>query len=179
MIATLTGEKPVEALVVGDRLVTRDNGLQPVTKVACRTFSASDLDARPHLRPMMIKVGAIGPELPETDLLVSPATRLLVMSGLASTSILARKEALIAARRLADKQDILASSVAQVDYVHFECEQHEIILANGAWTEAFHSTDRTYDLLGASQAFELFEIFPDLAPAAAPARKFSLRAANA
>ena len=57
--------------------------------------------------------------------------------------------------------------IRQVDsigttYIHFMCDQHEVVLSNGAWTESFQPGDYTLKGLGNAQRNELFELFPEL-----------------
>ncbi|WP_366525648.1 Hint domain-containing protein [Planktotalea sp.] len=49
-----------------------------------------------------------------------------------------------------------------VSYIHLMCEQHELVLSNGIWTESFQPG--TQALLGveSEQRDELFTIFPEL-----------------
>ena len=52
---------------------------------------------------------------------------------------------------------------SQVEYIHFMCDGHEIVLSNGAWTETFQPGDISLGALGDARRNELFRLFPDLA----------------
>ena len=78
LIATPRGEMPVEQLRAGDKVVTRDNGIQEIGWVGQKALGWHDLLANPHLKPVLIRQGSLGNGLPERDMLVSPNLRLLV-----------------------------------------------------------------------------------------------------
>ncbi|MCT4684776.1 MAG: Hint domain-containing protein, partial [Roseicyclus sp.] len=52
--------------------------------------------------------------------------------------------------------------VDAVTYVHVMCERHQVVLANGSWTESLQPGDMAMDGIDAAQREELFSIFPDL-----------------
>ena len=72
MIATDHGDVAVEHLRAGDRLVTRDHGLQSTRWIGSRKLGLSELIAQPRLRSVKIGCG-----LPLRDTLVSPQHRML------------------------------------------------------------------------------------------------------
>ncbi len=159
-IATHRGETPVEHLAVGDRVITRDNGIQPVRWVGRTQMYIQDFQADPHLQPILIRQGALGRDLPERDMLVSPNHRVLVTSDRSAIRF-AEREVLLAAKHLT------ATGVHQVQssgttYIHFMCDRHEVVLADGIWTESFHPDDQSLKGLGNAQRLEIFEIFPEL-----------------
>jgi hypothetical protein len=41
-------------------------------------------------------------------------------------------------------------------------ERHEVVLADGAWTESFQPGDYTLKGMGNAQRQEIFELFPEL-----------------
>ncbi len=160
LIATQRGELPVEILRAGDRVITRDNGIQPVRWIGkCQMF-AHDFQADPHLLPILIRQGSLGKGMPDRDMMVSPNHRILVPSD--RTSLLFKeREVLVAAKHLTA---VGVSSVgsAGTTYVHLMCDRHEVILANGIWAESFHPDDATLKGMGNAQRLEIFEIFPQL-----------------
>ena len=78
LIATPRGETPVEELEAGDRVITRDNGIQEIRWIGAETLDCEGAAPDPHLRPVLIRAGALGNGLPERDMLVSPNHRMLV-----------------------------------------------------------------------------------------------------
>jgi hypothetical protein len=53
--------------------------------------------------------------------------------------------------------DVMATT-----YIHFMFARHEVVLANGAWTESFQPGDYSLKGLGNAQRNEIFELFPAL-----------------
>lgn len=160
MIATVRGECPVEHLTTADRVVTRDNGIQPVRWVGRNQLFMHDFQMDPHLLPVFIRQGAFGKDLPERDMLVSPNHRILVAN--ARTALKFRdREVLVAAKHLttAGVHTVQSSGTT---YIHFMCDRHEVVLANGIWTETFQPDDQSLGGLGNAQRLEIFELFPDL-----------------
>lgn len=168
VVTTLKGEVAIEDLEVGDRVVTRDNGLQTVRRISWRTYDFGQLSQVPHLHPILVSAGALGKGLPESDMLVSPNLRILE-TGAAAQAFGAGKDSLKAAKNMVDSRTIRACSVLGVTYVHVEFHRHETILANGAWVEAFHSADPALGPVGNAQRLEMFEVFPELREPAASA----------
>ena len=81
MIATPFGETRVEDLAVGDRIITRDNGIKPIRWVGRRHFGGRELATNPHLYPILVRAGSLGDNLPERDIRLSPNHRVLVTSA--------------------------------------------------------------------------------------------------
>ena len=134
--------RPVETLKRGDRLVTRDNGLKRVMWIGGRTLSYADLAETPELRPILIRENAFGDSYPTRDLIVSPEHRFLVDQTVTSLTK-GNSEALVAACHLMDGQAVRPAAMLGVTYLHVMLSAHEVILANGNWTESFHPDDQT------------------------------------
>jgi Ca2+-binding RTX toxin-like protein len=161
LIATARGERPVEDLQVGDRIITRDNGIQEIAWVGHKQFQGADLVRNPHLKPVLIKAGSLGNDLPERDMLVSPNHRLLVASDMTQLYF-EESEVLAAAKHMVGSQGIHRVDVTQTTYIHFMFERHEVVLSDGAWTESFQPGDYSLKGIGNSQRNEIFELFPEL-----------------
>ena len=166
VIATRTGERAVEDLGVGDRVITRDNGVQEIRWTGRRVLDYGRLATSGHLRPVLIAKGSLGHGLPERDMLVSPNHRILVPSD-RTMLLFAEHEVLVAAKHLIDNRLIRPVHVLGVTYVHFMCDRHEVVLADGTWAEAFHPGDYSLNGLGNAQRSEILELFPELAETAA------------
>ena len=78
LIATPRGEKPIEYLKPGDQVITRDNGVQDIRWIGSRHIGWKTLSANPHLKPVVIRWGALDWGAPAHDLFVSPNHRILV-----------------------------------------------------------------------------------------------------
>jgi hypothetical protein len=164
MIATPRGEIAVENLKVGDLVITRDNGLQELRWIGSQKITWADICAEPHLKPIMIKQGALGNDLPERDMMVSPNHRILVTNERTALRF-NEEEVLVAAKNLLVGRRVFEVASGGTSYIHFMFARHQVILSNGAWTESFQPSDFALKGLGNSQRNEIFEIFPDLASA--------------
>lgn len=161
MIETADGPRAAQDLRPGDMVVTRDNGLQEVRWVGRRDLSYDDLQAMPHLRPVLIRRGALGNGTPERDMLVSPHHRMLVVNS-RNALLFAEREVLVAAKHLVNGTTIKFADTLGTSYIHFMCEYHEVVLADGAWSESFQPGDYTMGGIGAKQRAEILELFPEL-----------------
>ncbi|MEM7723354.1 MAG: Hint domain-containing protein [Pseudomonadota bacterium] len=161
MIATPTGEVPVENLQVGDRVITRDNGLQEIRWVRHRTLNRDELLKAPNLRPILIKEGSLGHGLPERDMLVSPQHRVLV-SDEKTQLYFEESEVLVAAKHLLNSGSIVRMDTLRTTYIHFMFDRHEVVLSDGAWTESFQPGDQSLGGMGKDQRDEIFDLFPAL-----------------
>lgn len=157
-IATTEGEMPVEALVAGDRIITRDNGIQRIRRVLRRDISGSILATKPHLHPVRLRRAAFGADLPETDMLVSPNLRILVHRN-RTALYLEEREALVAAKHLVDHEYVHAIRSMGTSYFHIECTRPEIILADGIWVECFNFEASMAAQTGNAQRTEIRELF--------------------
>ncbi len=149
--------------MVGDRVVTRDNGLQTVRRISHREFDYGQLTSVKHLQPVLVTVGAMGKGLPERDMLLSPNLRLLVTGDRLPAGAKARED-MVAVKNLIDNRSIRPCSVLGVQYVHIEFSRHEVVLANGAWAECFHADDASQGAQGNAQRTELQELFAKRLP---------------
>jgi Hint domain len=161
LIQTDRGEVLVEAIVPGDRVLTRDRGYQAVRWVGRRHLTKDDLGVTPHLVPVRIERGALGPDMPSRDMQVSPQQRLLVQ-GPRTKLLFGETEVLVPALHLIGYPGIGRADVAITDYIHIMCDRHEVIWSDGIWTESFQPGDQTLAGLDAAQRGELQEIFPAL-----------------
>lgn len=160
-IATPMGERLIEDLREGDRVITRDNGLQEVRWIGQSELTGHKLARAPHLRPILIQAGSLGDNLPEQDILVSPQHRILLTSEKAQLYF-EEREVLVAAKHLTHLDGIDEVGTLGVTYIHFMFDQHEVVLSNGAWTESFQPGDVTMQGMGDKQKSEIYELFPEL-----------------
>jgi len=136
-IATPNSPRAVESLVQGDLVLTRDKGACAVQWIGRSEHSAADVQARPSFRPVRIKAGALGGDMPAKDLVVSQQHRVLV-TGWKADLLFGEPEVLVAARHLIGRPGIaLDEADGGVTYVHLMLETHEVVTANGAAAETF------------------------------------------
>ena len=162
MIATPKGERRVEDLVVGDRVITRDNGIQEIRWVGAREMTGQELAHKAHLLPVLIRQGALGNNLPERDRLVSPNHRVLVAND-KTALYFEEREVLVAAKHLTGLEGVDIVETSGTTYIHVMFDQHEVILSDGTWTESFQPGDMSLAGVGNAQRNEILELFPELA----------------
>jgi Ca2+-binding RTX toxin-like protein len=162
LIKTRRGEVAVERLRAGDEVLTRDHGYRPLVWAGHRALSAADLIANPQLRPVRIAAGALGQGLPRQDMLVSPQHRMLI-EGARAEMLFGEAEVLVAAVHLVGVPGIERVVPPGVTYVHILFDEHEIVCADGAWSESFQPAKRMLAGMGADQAEEIRMLFPELA----------------
>ena len=160
-IATAAGETAIEHLAVGDLVATRDHGLQPVRWIGSRRISSAELRDDPQLQPILIRQGALGSGLPLADMKVSRQHRMLV-SGPRAELLFGTDEVLVRATHLTCLPGVVAVAVPEVTYLHVLFDRHEVIMADGAWSESFQPGDRTMGGMDHDQREELLKIFPQL-----------------
>ena len=127
LILTPDGEARVEDLRAGDLVLTRDRGAQPVRWVGAETVAGTGPTA-----PVLIRAGTFGNR---RDLLVSPQHRMLVR-GWRAELFAGQPEVMVAAVHLVNGRTVARAPRAEVTYVHFMCDRHEIVFAEGAETES-------------------------------------------
>ncbi|MEX0284890.1 MAG: Hint domain-containing protein, partial [Paracoccaceae bacterium] len=170
MILTPNGEVEIETLDVGDRVVTRDHGVQKIRWIGATTFPGSYVAANPHLRPVLIRENAIAKGVPDRDLRVSRQHRILVRDWRAEVMFGDPDGVLTPAFTLCNDHSIVEERPdAPVTYLHMAFDQHEVVYANGVEAESFQPAERTVSGLSAPHREELFEIFPELREGAEPA----------
>ncbi len=127
-ILTPNGLVAVEALAVGDRVVTVSGTAQPIQWIGWRR-----VDCRRHpnpeaVWPVRIKAGAFAPGCPERDVFLSPDHAVYV-DGV-----------LIPVRHLLNGRSLRQMRVKSVTYYHVELARHDVVLAEGLPAETFLDT---------------------------------------
>lgn len=153
-IATARGEIPVENLEVGDRVVTRDNGLRKI-----RWIGSTKRKAEGKVAPIMFRQGTVGNN---RDLLVSLNHRMLLRSNEAELYS-GDYENLVPAKFMVDGEGVLKVEGGTVEYFHILFDTHEIILSEGSWTESFHPGQMGWSSLCEGSRQEILDLFPELA----------------
>lgn len=156
MIITAEGEVPVEDIRPGDRVLTADNGFQPVRWVGSRTLSTVDLAENPNLKPVIIRKGAFGNT---RKMVVSPQHGFVMKTDMGERLIRAKHAAELYGGQIAR----LDKGCQQVTYIHIMFDRHEIVFAEGARTEAFYPGPQALKSVDRDAMAELLTLFPDLA----------------
>ena len=179
MVLTDHGEVAVEDLAAGDLVLTRDSGFQPIRWVGRRDLTAAELAAEPRFNPVRIAQGALGGTLPERDMLVSPQHRMLI-SGARAELLFGEYEVLVAATHMVGMAGVDRVMPASISYIHILFDRHEVVRADGAWSESFQPGMRTITGLEAAQRAELLALFPNLDQGETyPAARLALKAREA
>ncbi len=131
-IATPTGEKPIEALCVGDAVLVREGDGTRTERI--RWIGHRHIDLTRHdqpwlAEPIRIRRHALAPDVPRRDLLVSPPHGILI------------DDALVPATLLVNHMTILREAgLRAIDYFHIELDHHAILLAEGLAAESYLDT---------------------------------------
>jgi hypothetical protein len=152
-VLTPTGTVCVEDLHIGDRVVTRFGGIQPVKWIGRQSFQSRFVEGnRDHL-PVCIRAGALGEALPARDLYISPGHSMLVGGQL------------VLARNLVNGVTITQDwAPSEINYYQIELERHDCVIAEGAWSETYADGPGLRDQF--HNADEFAALYPDQPPAA-------------
>jgi hypothetical protein len=161
-IATPGGNRRIETLSRGD-LVTTAQGPQPIRWIGNRRLDGAHLQANPHLSPIRIPAGALGPGLPARDLTVSPQHRILIANRVAER-MFDTPAVLVPAKDLVGFFGVhRLDDAAEADYWHVLLDRHQVLKSEGTWAESlFPGPEAMKGLPGESQA-EILTLFPQLA----------------
>ena len=154
-LITMAGgaQRPIETLGPGDRVLTRDNGPQPVRLVAKTTLRALGSFA-----PVVISAGTLGNE---SDLVVAPHHRVFLYrrgeKRLGDTA-----EILVQAKHLVDGEHVWRREGGYVDYYALVFDHHEIVYAEGIPVESLQVSEATLSLMPEDLTSEIRARLPDL-----------------
>ena len=157
-----SGAQKVEDLRVGTRVVTHPSGAKPVRWICRRAISAEELAKKPKLRPVRITAGALGPNCPTRDLLVSRQHRILLRSKIAFR-MFGTKEVLIPAIKLTELAGIYIDEIVEtVEYFHIMFDCHEIVFSEGTPTESLFTGTEALKALSPGAHEEILTLFPEI-----------------
>ena len=134
-ITLSTGEqRRIEDLQVGDRVLTRDDGAQPIRWIGQSTVRATGAEA-----PVVITKGALHNA---EDLIVSPDHRVFVYQRQDALG-LGRSEVFVKVRHLINGTTIYQSESCFMEYFQLLFDDHQIIYAEGIAAESLMVDPRT------------------------------------
>lgn len=146
-------QRPIEALVPGDRVLTRDHGAQPI-----RWIGRATLRAVGSFAPVVIGRGALGNA---GDLIVSQHHRMFLYQRDRKPG-LRTAEVLVQAKHLVDGVNIFLREGGYIDYFSLIFDAHEIIYAEGIPAESLMVNEATLSRLPEDMAEEVKARFPGL-----------------
>ena len=162
-LRTPCGERRVEFLRKGDLVVTRDNGLQPVTMIWTQTIPASDMAADPSLAPVALAPRAIGPMMPQKPLKVGGAHRLLI-PGWRIDDEPDTENCLVAARDVEGLEFGTDPGDEDMTYYNIVFDTPQVFCANGMPVESFTPSAEALKDAPKDAVDALRKAFPDLGP---------------
>ena len=162
-LRTPIGARRVEFLRVGDLVVTRDNGLQPVRMIWSRTVTAAEIAADPSLGPITLAPRAIGPMMPQRTVSIGGAHRLLV-PGWRLDDEDDTENCLVPARDLEGLGEPAELNDAEVTYYNVVFESPQVFCANGLPVESFSPSSEILKIVPKKVCEDLRQTFPDLSP---------------
>ncbi len=127
MIATPDGETAVEALSIGDLVMTASGEQVPVKWIGRQTISR--LSAAGNYSPVRIREGALAAGIPNQDLVLTASHGVILDDLVINAGALVNHDTIdyVPGAELPDS----------VTYYHIETDSHEVILANGTEAETY------------------------------------------
>ena len=151
-ITLASGEqRPIEELQPGDRVLTRDDGVQQV-----RWIGQSTLRAVGEFAPIRIRAGTLHNT---RDLIVSPDHRLFVYQRQDRLGA-GRAELLVKARHLVNGDTVTVQDGGFVDYFQLLFDSHQIIYAEGIAAESMLIDPRTKPVLPQAVSQAMGDVIP-------------------
>lgn len=151
-ILTDRGEIAVEALVVGDNVITGSGAARPIAWIGTRHVDCGR-HAEPRLVwPVRVAAGAFGAGLPRRELWLSPDHAVFA------------EDVLIPIKHLMNGTSIAQVPTDAVIYYHVELSTHDILLAEGLPAESYLRTGTCSNFENAGAAVQLFPDFSTITP---------------
>ncbi|MEZ0167935.1 Hint domain-containing protein [Microvirga sp. TS319] len=152
-ILTPTGEVPIEALQIGDLVVTAGGTVQPIKWIGRQIYRKSGAAWPRSVVPIRIARAALGARTPHADLYLSPGHALLL------DGLLIPAQALVNGTSIAPA---LPDGRAEIEYFNLLFDTHVAILAEGAAAETFLPDGRNHE--GFSNFLEYERLYPGQPP---------------
>ncbi len=144
LIQTKRGQKRVERLKIGDKVMTKSGVARPIKWIGRRSFAGRFITGRKDILPICIKAGALEGNVPRRDLWISPHHAMYFDARHFDGKYFDGKfcdgslpeGALIEAKDLVNGASVVqAEHVDKIEYFHIELETHDVIIAEGAFSE--------------------------------------------
>ncbi|MBW9117698.1 Hint domain-containing protein [Rhizobium cauense] len=135
-ILTDCGEKAVEDLRVGDRVILPDGSSRPIKWVGLQVFKKSGARWHEGVVPIRVARHALGAGTPHSDLYLSPGHALFL------NGVLIRVRDLVNGTTIAP---VVPADDASIEYYAVLLNTHEVIFAEGAAAETFHPSESNHE----------------------------------
>jgi hypothetical protein len=155
LIETQDGQRSVETLLLGDLIMTKDDGLQPLRWLGQRTVAAQE-----NFAPIRIRANTFGTH---DDLMVSPEHRILIRDCLAEL-LFGEDEVLVSAKDLVNDSSVVRCVGGDVTYVHLMFDKHQVVYSAGLATESFLPGPQTNKSFEKEIVEEICTLFPEIDP---------------
>lgn len=152
-ILTPCGARPIQCIVAGDLVITRDRGPLPVRWVGRRTVVG-----RGDFAPVRIARGAFGATRAHY---VSQNHRILI-EGWRAELFFGEKELLVPAKALVDGDRVALRQMPEVTFFHIMFDSHQIVEADGVASESFYPGAEAVESVEIDAREEIFALFPEL-----------------
>lgn len=161
MLRTPTGERRAENVQIGDLIVTRHHGLQPVRFIWKRTL-AEAVGKDPAAAPIRIAKRAVGPMMPSGPLVLAPDQPVVVPSYLLSG--IDGVGGLLKARALAGHSDDVwvDRTMDSATFYDFGFDRHEVICVSGLPVASFRPVADRLAVFDADMRDRLVRRYPQL-----------------
>lgn len=143
----LEGDVAIEALRVGDRLLTVDGEALPIRWIGYRDVDCARHPAPEKVWPVRIAAGAFGPGLPAADLFLSPDHAVFA------------EGVLIPVKHLVNGGSVRQCPQPRVTYFHVELARHAVVLAEGMPAETYLDTGDRRNFDGGEGALALHPVW--------------------
>jgi hypothetical protein len=148
LIRTARGDVAIEALTIGDLLVTASGERKPVRWIGHRRLDCSRYPEPSSVWPVCVVAGAFGEQTPARDLWLSPE------------HCVAAEGVFIPIRHLINGKTVVQRERASVEYWHVQLDDREVILAEGLPAESYGGVHRAFFANGGT----VVEAYPDFRP---------------
>ena len=158
LIRTERGEVPVEALAIGDNVVTLSGEAKPIRWIGRRSYNGRFIAGKRTALPVVVLAGAFADGVPARDLWVSPEHALYL------------DRRLVPAKLLVNGLTVTQpATVERVEYFHIELDRHDVILAEHASAETYAECDNRAMFHNAAEYTRRYPgVLPAIEPICAP-----------
>ncbi|SLN36373.1 hypothetical protein PEL8287_01723 [Roseovarius litorisediminis] len=121
IVMTMQGEKQVQDICPGERIITRDSGMAVVKSVRSHTA---------HMRSVHIKAGSLGHTRPERDVTLSAGQNILIRDWRAQ-ALFGVSRALVPASRLVDGEFVTFGDTITTTLYELSFDRPHVLYVDG------------------------------------------------